>query len=58
MPFLVCDSDLIRRQQREAEEADVVVCHEGIALAAHWLDVPMVLETDCAMVADKLKSDL
>jgi hypothetical protein len=58
MPFLVCDSDHIRRQHRDAEEAEVVVCREGIALAAHWLDVPMVLETDCAVVVDKLKSDV
>jgi ribonuclease HI len=46
------------RYCRDAEEAEVVACCEGIALAARWPDVPMVLETDSAVVAAKLKSSV
>ena len=40
------------------EEAEAVACREGIVLAARWPDVPMMLETDCAVVAAKLKSNV
>jgi hypothetical protein len=43
---------------RDAEEAKVVAYCEGIALAARWPDGPMVLETDSAVVAAKLKSSV
>lgn len=40
---------------RDAEEAEAAACREGIVFAARWPNVPMVLETDCAVLADKLK---
>ena len=33
-----------------------MACREGIALAARWPDVPMFLETDYAVVAEKLRN--
>ena len=42
----------------DAEEAEAIACCEGIALATRWPDVPMVLETDSAVVAAKLKSNV
>lgn len=41
---------------RDAEEAETIACCEGITFAVRWPEIPMVLETDCAMVATKLKS--
>ena len=46
------------RYCRDAKEAKAVAYCEGIALAAQWPDVLMVLETDSAMVAAKLKSNV
>jgi hypothetical protein len=46
------------RYCREAGEAEAIARCEGIALATQWLDVPMVLETDYAVVAAKLKSNV
>jgi ribonuclease HI len=43
---------------RDAEEAEVFACCEGIALAARWSDVPMVLETNSVVVSAKLKSSV
>jgi len=43
------------RYCRDAKEAKAVAYCEGIALAAQWPDILMVLETDSAMVAAKLK---
>jgi len=45
------------RHCRDAEEAEAIACHEGNVLAARWPDVPMMLETDYAVVAVKLKSN-
>ena len=42
----------------DAEEAEAIACCEGISLATRWPDVPMVLETDSAVVAAKLKSNV
>jgi ribonuclease HI len=41
---------------RDAEEAEAAACSEGITLAARWPETHMVLETDCAVVAAKLKN--
>ena len=41
---------------RDAEEAEAAACREGITLAAQWPKTHMVLETDCAVVAAKLKN--
>jgi hypothetical protein len=41
---------------RDAEEAEAAACWEGIVFAARWPNVPMVMETDCAVLADKLKT--
>ena len=41
---------------RDAEEAEAAACREGITLAARWPETHMVLETDCAVVAAKLKN--
>jgi len=41
---------------RDAEEEEAAACHEGVAMAARWPDIPMVLETKCAVVAGRLKS--
>ena len=46
------------RYCRDAKEAKAVAYCEGIALAAQWPDVLMVLETDSAMVAARLKSNV
>nr|AWA45125.1 UPI0001A83545 related cluster [Saccharum spontaneum] len=43
---------------RDTEEAEVFACCEGIALAARWSDVPMVLETNSVVVSAKLKSSV
>jgi len=48
----------LHRHCRDAEEAEAIACHEGNVLAARWPDVPMMLETDCAVVAAKLKSNV
>ena len=40
---------------RDAEE-EPVACREGITLAARWPETHMVLETDCVVVAAKLKN--
>jgi ribonuclease HI len=45
------------RHCRDAEEAEAIACYEGIVLAAQWPHVPLMLETDCAVVAAKLKSN-
>jgi ribonuclease HI len=44
------------RHCRDAVEAEVVACREGIILAARWPEVPMILETDCAVVVGKLRN--
>ena len=41
---------------RDAEEAEATACREGITLAMRWPETHMVLETDCAVVAAKLKN--
>lgn len=41
---------------RDAEEAEAMACCKGITLAVRWSDIPMVLETDCATIADGLKN--
>jgi len=41
---------------RDAEEGEVAACREGIVMAARWPDLPMVIETDCAAVVERLKS--
>ena len=47
----------LHRHCRDAEEAEAIACHEGNVLAARWPDVPMMLETDYAVVAAKLKNN-
>ena len=44
------------RHCRDAVEAEAVACREGIILAARWPEVPMILETDCSVVAGKLRN--
>lgn len=41
---------------RDAEEAEAAAYREDIAMAARWPDLPMVLQTDCSVFAEKLKS--
>ena len=41
---------------RDAEEAEAAACRKGITLAAQWPKTHMVLKTDCAVVAAKLKN--
>lgn len=42
---------------RDAEEAEAAACREGIVMVAgSWPELPMVVETDCAVIAEKLKS--
>lgn len=40
----------------DAEEAEVLACREGVALALQWIDKPVVIETDCLTVCAALKS--
>ena len=35
---------------RDPEEAEAAACREGIAMAARWHDLPMVLETDMRLL--------
>jgi hypothetical protein len=41
---------------RDAEEVEAAACSEWITLAARWPETHMVLETNCAVVAAKLKN--
>jgi ribonuclease HI len=43
---------------RDVEEVEAAACSEGITLAARWLETHMVLETDCDVVAAKLKNTI
>jgi len=45
------------RHCRDAEETEAAACREGIALASRWPDIPTVLKTDCAVVAEKLNNN-
>jgi hypothetical protein len=38
----------------DAEEAEACACLEGANMALRWLDIPMVLESDCQTVVSKL----
>jgi hypothetical protein len=38
---------------RDAEEAEVVACLEGLHLAIRWPEIPMILESDWQIVVAK-----
>uniref|UniRef100_R7W1D8 Auxin-induced in root cultures protein 12 n=1 Tax=Aegilops tauschii TaxID=37682 RepID=R7W1D8_AEGTA len=41
-----------------ALEAEAAACCEGIALALEWSQAPVIIETDCSMLASMLKEDV
>jgi ribonuclease HI len=43
---------------RDAEEAEMLACLDGIRLANRWPDCAVVLESDCAALVTKLNSSL
>jgi ribonuclease HI len=38
---------------RDAEEAEVLACLEGVHMALRWPEIPMILESDCQTVVAK-----
>jgi ribonuclease HI len=41
---------------RDAEEAEAMACLEGVKLGRRWPDCPIVLESDCSQIIDKLQA--
>ncbi|GJN16365.1 hypothetical protein PR202_gb03348 [Eleusine coracana subsp. coracana] len=41
---------------KDAEEAELLACREGLHLAIQWVAAPVILETDCLLVTNMLKA--
>ncbi|EEE64789.1 hypothetical protein OsJ_19645 [Oryza sativa Japonica Group] len=42
------------RRCSQAEEAELLACSEGINLAAEWIHLPVILESDCLMATTSI----